>query len=188
MCPCSLWISQLAERAVTCGADKLRTRLGTLLLPLQKATGPSRTHNIHTFEQFDISPLTVPTSKTRVLDWEETLGKDVKGELHKYYSDKLYVLMVMYGTEFALSKRLIHKIRMHKTKFYVQMTDVPSALNENCPNGLFRKILANISMDFRGLKTVTLCTTVPSRSIACISGKLVTKCPTYLAVVHYSCS
>jgi hypothetical protein len=161
-----VWINQLAERAVTCGADELRTRLGTLLLPLKKSTGPSHPHNIHTFQQFDNSSLTVPTSKTLGLDWEETLGKDVKGELHKYYSDKLYVLMVKYGNEFALSKRLNHKILMHKTKFYVQMTDVPSSLNEACPNCLFRKILANISIDFRGLKTITLCTTVPSRSIA----------------------
>jgi len=29
--------------------------------------------------------------------------------------------MVIYGTEFALSKRLIQKIRLLKTKFYVQM-------------------------------------------------------------------
>jgi len=29
--------------------------------------------------------------------------------------------MVMYSTELALSKRLIHKIVMLKTKFYVQM-------------------------------------------------------------------
>jgi hypothetical protein len=116
-----VWISQLAARAVTWGADELRTRLGTLLLPLQTAIGPSRPHSIHTFEQFDISPLTVLTSKTWGLDWEETLGKDAKGELHKYYSNKWQILTVIYGTEFALSKRLIHKIRMRKTKFYLQM-------------------------------------------------------------------